>query len=76
MTVKNNFANEISWVIGGLHLFRSSNKKINGIIDCFNTIKIKNLAPCHCTGGKAIRLFENKFNGTIYNIGTGASLYM
>ncbi len=76
MTVQNNFANEIGWVIGGLHLYRSSTKKIIDIIDCFNIIQVKNLAPCHCTGEKAIRLFENRFTGTLHNIGTGASLYI
>lgn len=73
-TVQTNFENEISWVIGGFHLCRSFNKKIIGIIDYFNSIHVKNIVPCHCTGENAIRLFKSKFNGQLYNIGAGALL--
>ncbi len=70
--IKKEFKEEIYCVIGGFHLTRSFEKNIIHIIDNFNMLNIKNVVPCHCSGKKALKLFEERFINKTYNIGTGS----
>lgn len=74
-SVKNNWEMNIDWVIGGFHLHRSFNKTINSVVQDFNSLNVKNVAPCHCTGRKAISAFRNSFVHNIHEIGTGSIFY-
>jgi 7,8-dihydropterin-6-yl-methyl-4-(beta-D-ribofuranosyl)aminobenzene 5'-phosphate synthase len=72
--VREEFSEPICWVIGGFHLHRSFNFKIINIINYFNSINITNIAPCHCTGKRALKLFKELFKGRVISVGTGSQL--
>lgn len=63
--VLDNFNKKIKVILGGLHLYNSSLKKIEKIVSFFNEVKVEIVIPCHCTGEKATRLFKDKFNGKV-----------
>lgn len=52
-------------VIGGFHTSMASNARLKGIIASFKDLGVKKVAPCHCSGRTARRLFEKAF-GTGY----------
>ncbi|HAX91468.1 MAG TPA: hypothetical protein DCY07_04575 [Rhodospirillaceae bacterium] len=61
-------------VIGGLHLFRS---KIEEVYQCANALKnegIKMVAPTHCTGWRAERVFKRVFGNGFVSLSENQSL--
>lgn len=75
-SVKNNWNLNIEWVIGGFHLHRSFEKTIDNLTMYFNSLEVKNLVPCHCTGKRAMNIFIKKFIYKIHEIGTGSIFYV
>ncbi len=61
-------------VTGGFHLEWSTSAKINKIIDTFRELDVKYVAPSHCTGKKAIKLFREQFGENFINAGLGKSI--
>lgn len=59
------FKKDIKVVLGGFHLYNASKEKLENIVKYFNSVKIKTLIPCHCTGEKSIMFFKEKFNGKL-----------
>lgn len=62
---KSLFKKDIKVVLGGFHLYNASKEKLENIVKYFNSVKIKTLIPCHCTGDRTINFFEEKFYGEI-----------
>ncbi len=52
---------DIQCVVGGFHLLRSSDEKILHTIDALKEMNVKCARPTHCSGDKAIELFEKIF---------------
>jgi 7,8-dihydropterin-6-yl-methyl-4-(beta-D-ribofuranosyl)aminobenzene 5'-phosphate synthase len=48
-------------VVGGFHLFDSSNTEIEKIVRSFRDLEVEKVAPCHCIGEKAISVFEKEY---------------
>lgn len=67
--VKEESDKNIYLVLGGFHLGMSLG--LNAIIEGFRKIGVKKVAPCHCTGARAINLFEEKFKQDFIKIGAG-----
>ena len=44
----------LSLVVGGFHLFRKEEREVRRIVDSLLKLDIQRVAPCHCTGDKAI----------------------
>jgi 7,8-dihydropterin-6-yl-methyl-4-(beta-D-ribofuranosyl)aminobenzene 5'-phosphate synthase len=63
---------EIYFVVGGFHLYTHSADQIEGIINELKNLGVKNIAPCHCTGEKAIALFEEEYKKGFINVGAGS----
>jgi 7,8-dihydropterin-6-yl-methyl-4-(beta-D-ribofuranosyl)aminobenzene 5'-phosphate synthase len=61
---------EVLLVMGGFHLEWATKGGIEKIISAFKQLDVQYVGPCHCTGEKAMSLFEKHF-GTNY-IKTGA----
>jgi 7,8-dihydropterin-6-yl-methyl-4-(beta-D-ribofuranosyl)aminobenzene 5'-phosphate synthase len=61
----------IYMVIGGWHLFSTSEREIKGIIDAFLRMGIQKVAPCHCTGDLAIALFRKAYGENFIQAGAG-----
>ncbi len=61
-------------VLGGFHLGGAGQKKIEGIIADFQELGVQKLAPCHCTGEKAIALFRAAYGEDCIENGVGKIL--
>jgi 7,8-dihydropterin-6-yl-methyl-4-(beta-D-ribofuranosyl)aminobenzene 5'-phosphate synthase len=59
--VKQNIPDSIYLVLGGFHLMGKHKKTINPIVDKFRQLNIKKVAPSHCTGKNATKLFKEKY---------------
>lgn len=69
---KNVFPSEnIYLAMGGFHLYRSSELEIKNLINTFSNMKIKSVAPSHCTGNTALRLFQEVYNNNYIEVGVG-----
>lgn len=63
--------NKIYLVIGGYHLFGRSEKEIMNVIREFKGMDVEKVAPCHCTGDKARKLFKEVFKENCIEAGVG-----
>ncbi len=71
-TVKEKLKKDIYLVMGGFHLeFSLGTSKV---VEGFKKMGVVKAAPCHCTGKKAISLFEQEFKENFIRIGTGLKL--
>lgn len=52
---------EIYLVLGGFHLSGASEAKLAEVIADFRRLEVQKVAPCHCTGDKAIDLFREAY---------------
>jgi len=59
-------------LIGGFHLGGSSYAEIQAIIARLKALGVKKVAPSHCTGDKAIRLFRDAWANDFVEGGLGA----
>lgn len=54
----------IHTLIGGLHLMKAKDNRINKTIRDLQQFSIEHIIPCHCTGEKAMNLFSQHLNCT------------
>jgi len=72
MEVKNQFPDEsIFLALGGFHLHRLTEDEINEVIQKISDMEIKNVAPTHCTGNTARKMFEDVFGADYIEAGVG-----
>ena len=72
-------AGEVALVMGGFHLGRASQDQIEGIIAEFRRLGVQRVAPCHCTGDRARRMFVDAYGtdctlagvGWVVRVGSG-----
>ena len=62
---------EIYLVMGGFHLGNASRAQIETIIAEFHDLGVQNVAPCHCTGDAARRMFADAFGENYIPAGVG-----
>lgn len=62
----------IYFVLGGFHLFRKSSSFNEEVVKQFQTLGVKNVAPCHCTGDTTIALFEQAYLEHFHKMGAGS----
>jgi 7,8-dihydropterin-6-yl-methyl-4-(beta-D-ribofuranosyl)aminobenzene 5'-phosphate synthase len=62
----------IRLVMGGFHMLGHSKAQINRVIDRFEELGVQAVAPCHCTGDGARKLFKEHFgeNCTLAGVGS------
>jgi 7,8-dihydropterin-6-yl-methyl-4-(beta-D-ribofuranosyl)aminobenzene 5'-phosphate synthase len=65
---------EIYLVMGGFHLGGASAKVVEGIIADFRRLGVQKVAPCHCTGDRAIGMFAAEYGRDLIEIGVGMVL--
>lgn len=68
------FEEDIYFITGGFHLGGTSQNKIRKIIQRLKDLGVQNIAPSHCTGDKAIRLFKEAWGVGFIRAGCGAVL--
>lgn len=70
--VKEKSKKEIFLVLGGFHLYEMNLSKINSIVGELQLLGVKKIAPCHCTGEKAVSVFQEEFKKDFIKIGAGS----
>ena len=63
----------VALVVGGFHLGGASTARIEGIVAEFRELGVERLAPCHCTGDQARRMFKESFGEACTLAGVGWS---
>jgi 7,8-dihydropterin-6-yl-methyl-4-(beta-D-ribofuranosyl)aminobenzene 5'-phosphate synthase len=62
---------DVYLVLGGFHLGGKSRKEIEGILSEFRRLGVRKVAPCHCTGEQAIRMFRQEYGEDFVQAGAG-----
>lgn len=70
-TVKDVTGENIWLLFGGFHLHRSSKSKISDIAAYLKNQQIAFVAPCHCTGQNALKIFRDEFKENFLTNGVG-----
>lgn len=69
--VKQNISDNIYLVLGGFHLMGRHKKTIRPIVDKFRQLAIEKVAPAHCSGRSAIKLFKEEYGGDFVELKVG-----
>lgn len=62
---------KVYMVIGGFHLCGMSGSQIRGIVDGLKKEGVKRVAPCHCSGDLARKIFKKEYNNDFILAGAG-----
>jgi 7,8-dihydropterin-6-yl-methyl-4-(beta-D-ribofuranosyl)aminobenzene 5'-phosphate synthase len=62
---------EVYLVLGGFHLGGASQARVEEIITEFRRLGVEKVAPSHCTGDNAIRLFREAYGQDVIASGAG-----
>jgi len=65
---------EVYLVLGGFHLGGVSAAELAGIVEDFQQLGVQKVAPCHCSGDVARRLFEETYGEDFIPAGVGSRL--
>lgn len=68
------FKENIYLLIGGFHLMGRSPNEIIEIANRLDELKVERIAPCHCSGDTARRLFSHHFADNYFECGAGLAL--
>ena len=58
-------------VMGGFHMGYQSRRKINAVVDRFEELGVQQVAPCHCSGNSARRIFKERYGDRCLLVGVG-----
>jgi 7,8-dihydropterin-6-yl-methyl-4-(beta-D-ribofuranosyl)aminobenzene 5'-phosphate synthase len=58
-------------VVGGFHLGSATRQEIRRIISNFRDLGVRRVAPCHCTGDQAMRMFAEAYGSDFVQVGVG-----
>jgi 7,8-dihydropterin-6-yl-methyl-4-(beta-D-ribofuranosyl)aminobenzene 5'-phosphate synthase len=62
---------DVYLVTGGFHLSGTSDYEIKNIVESFRDMEVNKVAPCHCTGDRAISLFGEEYRDDYIESGVG-----
>jgi 7,8-dihydropterin-6-yl-methyl-4-(beta-D-ribofuranosyl)aminobenzene 5'-phosphate synthase len=65
---------KIEFAIGGFHLLRSSEEEIQKSINALKALGVKKVLPTHCTGEKAIQMYQDAFGEACFSGGIGMKI--
>ena len=68
------FNRPIYLILGGFHLFRKNCHFIDDVVNKFQSLQVKQVAPCHCSGELTIKKFQETYLQDFHKIGTGSVL--
>jgi len=72
--VKQNISGNIYLILGGFHLMGKHKKTIKPIVDTIKQLGIKKVAPSHCTGKNATKIFRKMYNSNFLEARVGQSM--
>ena len=59
-------------LMGGMHLIRASQERLDKTTEAFSRYDVQMMAPCHCTGIKAVTYLKSKFPDRFVECSTGS----
>jgi len=62
---------DVYFVIGGFHLLNDSDSQVRSKIGQFRSMGVQKVGASHCTGDRAIALFEQEYGNDFVPIGVG-----
>ena len=65
---------EVYLVLGGFHLGGAGKRAVKGIIADFRRLGVQKVAPCHCTGSRAMGMFAAEYGEDFIKVGVGKVL--
>ena len=71
---KESAGGEVYLVMGGFHLGGTSQRQVKAVIADFRQLGVQRVAPCHCTGDRAIRAFAEEYGDDFIETGVGMVL--
>lgn len=71
---KKMLGSDVYLALGGFHLSWMSSRRIEVIINQFKEEKVKKIAPCHCSGDSARKLFEKAYAEDFIPAGVGKKI--
>jgi 7,8-dihydropterin-6-yl-methyl-4-(beta-D-ribofuranosyl)aminobenzene 5'-phosphate synthase len=60
--------------IGGFHLSVVRREAVKGVIADFRRLGVQKVAPCHCTGDRAMEMFAAEYGKNFIEVGVGMVL--
>jgi len=72
--VKELSGKEIYLVLGGFHLRDSSREQVEKTLGEIKALGVKKVGPAHCTGGQAVKMFQNLWGENCVPMGVGKKL--
>ena len=73
---KESAGDEVYLVMGGFHLGGTSQRQVKAVIADFRQLGVQRVAPCHCTGDRAIRVFAEEYGDDFIETGVGMVLHI
>jgi len=71
---KESVGGKVYLVMGGFHLGGTSQRRVKAIIADFRRLGVQKVAPCHCTGDRAIWVFAEEYGDDFVKAGVGLVL--
>ncbi len=68
--------NSVRLVLGGFHMIRQSEDEIQAQIERLKELNVEKVAPAHCTGEKAARLFRQAWGADFVPAGAGRKIVL
>ena len=69
---KETIGEDVYLVLGGFHLFGSSEGRIRSIIEDLRKLGVRKVGPCHCSGDSARKLFREAYGEDYVDVHVGA----
>ncbi|OGS18221.1 MAG: hypothetical protein A3J83_05050 [Elusimicrobia bacterium RIFOXYA2_FULL_40_6] len=70
--IKKQFNENIYLVMGGFHLMDSNREQILEVVSKMKSYGINKVAPMHCTGAEAVKMFKEEFRDGFISVKTGS----
>lgn len=65
---------DVYLALGGFHLCWMSSRQIKGIVNGMKKERVEKVAPCHCSGDSARKLFEKAYGKGFIPVGVGKKI--
>lgn len=63
-------------VLGGFHLIRTESETVREVASDLKGIGVRQIAPCHCTGERAMEILQAEFGNTYTGIELGGEIVL
>ena len=64
-------ARRVALLIGGFHLMGASRSELEAVAERLIELGVEEVAPCHCSGERAVEVFREHFGGKLIECGVG-----